>query len=238
MVDALDRERVVGDVVVDGADQLVDGDVVVDGRGAHRSASCATVRRSAAGQLSRSVLVRLCNQSLTWADVQSTCHRRARRPAASRCSRAEPRIGVLECSRRLAVARGTVQARLDKLIARGVIRGFGPDVAPAAIGFGVTAFVTLEISQRYGHDPVAAHLADDPRGAGGAHHHRHRRPAVPDRGPVQRRPAAGDRPDRRRTRASSGRRRSSRWPSRSRTGRCRWCAAASRIRVITRIDTD
>ena len=28
---------------------------------------------------------------------------------------AEPRIGVLEASRRLGVARGTVQARLDKL---------------------------------------------------------------------------------------------------------------------------
>lgn len=75
---------------------------------------------------------------------------------------AEPRIGVLELSRRLAVARGTVQARLDKLIARGAIRGFGPDVDPAAIGFGVTSFVTLEISQRYGHAAVAAHLADIP----------------------------------------------------------------------------
>ena len=75
---------------------------------------------------------------------------------------AEPRIGVLELSRRLAVARGTVQARLDKLIARGAIRGFGPDVAPAAIGFGVTSFVTLEISQRYGHTAVAEHLADIP----------------------------------------------------------------------------
>ena len=30
---------------------------------------------------------------------------------------AEPRIGVLEASRRLGVARGTVQARLDKLLA-------------------------------------------------------------------------------------------------------------------------
>ncbi|HEX5598706.1 MAG TPA: Lrp/AsnC family transcriptional regulator [Micromonosporaceae bacterium] len=75
---------------------------------------------------------------------------------------AEPRIGVLECSRRLRVARGTVQARLDKLLARGVIRGFGPEVAPAAIGFGVTSFVTLEISQRHGHQPVAAHLAEIP----------------------------------------------------------------------------
>jgi DNA-binding Lrp family transcriptional regulator len=74
----------------------------------------------------------------------------------------EPRIGVLEASRRLRVARGTVQARLDKLVERGVIKGFGPDIAPAALGFGVTAFVTLEITQRHGHDPVAAHLAAVP----------------------------------------------------------------------------
>jgi DNA-binding Lrp family transcriptional regulator len=75
---------------------------------------------------------------------------------------AEPRIGVLECSRRLRVARGTVQARLDKLISRGVIRGFGPQIAPEAIGFAVTAFVTLEIRQSRGHDPVATHLAGIP----------------------------------------------------------------------------
>jgi DNA-binding Lrp family transcriptional regulator len=75
---------------------------------------------------------------------------------------AEPRIGVLELSRRLAVARGTVQARLDKLAERGAITGFGPEVSPAAIGFGVMSFVTLEISQRYGHTAVAEHLADIP----------------------------------------------------------------------------
>ncbi|MEO3742435.1 Lrp/AsnC family transcriptional regulator [Plantactinospora sp. B5E13] len=75
---------------------------------------------------------------------------------------AEPRIGVLECSRRLRVARGTVQARLDKLVARGVIRGFGPEIDPAAIGFGVTSFVTLEINQRHGHDPVTRHLRGIP----------------------------------------------------------------------------
>jgi len=74
----------------------------------------------------------------------------------------EPRIGVLECSRRLRVARGTVQARLDRLTARGVVRGYGPEIDPAALGYAVTAFVTLEISQRYGHDPVAAHLAAIP----------------------------------------------------------------------------
>ena len=58
---------------------------------------------------------------------------------------AEPRIGVLEASRRLGVARGTVQARLDKLVARGVVTGWGPDLEPAALGFPVTAFLTLEI---------------------------------------------------------------------------------------------
>jgi DNA-binding Lrp family transcriptional regulator len=74
----------------------------------------------------------------------------------------EPRIGVLECSRRLRVARGTVQARLDRLAARGVIRGLGPDVSPRALGYGVTAFVTLEIRQAHGHEPVAVHLAEIP----------------------------------------------------------------------------
>jgi DNA-binding Lrp family transcriptional regulator len=75
---------------------------------------------------------------------------------------AEPRIGVLECSRRLGVARGTVQARLDRLVARGVIRSFAPQVEPAALGFGVTAFVTLEIRQGRGHAAVAADLAGVP----------------------------------------------------------------------------
>jgi DNA-binding Lrp family transcriptional regulator len=66
---------------------------------------------------------------------------------------------VLEASRRLGVARGTVQARLDRMHARGVITGYGPDIDPAAIGFGVTAFVTLELRQAGGHDPVAQRLA-------------------------------------------------------------------------------
>jgi DNA-binding Lrp family transcriptional regulator len=74
----------------------------------------------------------------------------------------EPRIGVLECSRRLGVARGTVQARLDRMQERGVIRGFGPEVDPAALGYQVTAFVTLEIRQAGGHDPVAVRLAAVP----------------------------------------------------------------------------
>src|ERR1700722_7834153 len=74
----------------------------------------------------------------------------------------QPRVGVLEASRRLGVARGTVQARLDRLAARGVITGYGPDISPAALDHGVMAFVTLEISQAGGHDPVAARLAGPP----------------------------------------------------------------------------
>jgi DNA-binding Lrp family transcriptional regulator len=63
-----------------------------------------------------------------------------------------PRVGVLELSRRLGVARGTVQARLDRLVARGVIATFAPTLDPEALGFTVTAFATLEIRQ--GRGPV------------------------------------------------------------------------------------
>jgi len=72
---------------------------------------------------------------------------------------AEPRVGVLEASRRLGVARGTVQARLDWLQASGVVTGWGPDLEPSALGYPVTAFLTLEIRQGRGHDLVARHLA-------------------------------------------------------------------------------
>jgi DNA-binding Lrp family transcriptional regulator len=61
--------------------------------------------------------------------------------------RAHPRVGLLEVARRLAVARGTVQARLQKLRDRGVVTGFGPEVDPARMGYPVLAFVFLEIAQ-------------------------------------------------------------------------------------------
>jgi DNA-binding Lrp family transcriptional regulator len=70
----------------------------------------------------------------------------------------EPRLGVLECSRRLGVARGTVQARMDRLEQRGVLRGFPPDVDLAAMGYGLTAFVVMEIAQGK-RTEVAASLA-------------------------------------------------------------------------------
>jgi DNA-binding Lrp family transcriptional regulator len=70
----------------------------------------------------------------------------------------EPRIGVLEASRRLGVARGTVQARLDRLLARGVIATLAPTLEPAALGYPLTAFATLEIRQGE-RSAVVAHLA-------------------------------------------------------------------------------
>jgi DNA-binding Lrp family transcriptional regulator len=75
---------------------------------------------------------------------------------------AEPRIGVLEASRRLGVARGTVQARLDRLAATGVVIGWGPELSPEALGFPVMAFLTLEIRQGSGHNAIASHLATIP----------------------------------------------------------------------------
>jgi DNA-binding Lrp family transcriptional regulator len=64
-----------------------------------------------------------------------------------RALRASPRAGVLELTRALGVARGTVQARLDRLERTGVITGYGPDVDVDAAGYGVQAFVTCEITQ-------------------------------------------------------------------------------------------
>src|SRR4051812_7326588 len=79
----------------------------------------------------------------------------------------EPKVGVLEASRRLRVARGTVQARLDRLEGAGVVTGWAPSLDPAALGFPVSAFATLEITQaprhgKGGHQPVAQHLAAIP----------------------------------------------------------------------------
>ena len=61
--------------------------------------------------------------------------------------RDHPRVGLLEIARRLGVARGTVQARLRKLETRGVVTGYGPEVDPAAMGYGIQAFVLLELAQ-------------------------------------------------------------------------------------------
>jgi DNA-binding Lrp family transcriptional regulator len=57
------------------------------------------------------------------------------------------RPNVLELSRRLGIARNTVQARLERLQAAGVVSGYGPFVELANMGYRVLAFTTLEIAQ-------------------------------------------------------------------------------------------
>lgn len=70
---------------------------------------------------------------------------------------ASPRSGVVAIARDLGVARATAQARLDRLMAGGVITGFGPDIDLRRIGFAVNAWINLEIAQGRG-DPVIEHL--------------------------------------------------------------------------------
>src|SRR4051812_28138497 len=57
------------------------------------------------------------------------------------------RPNVLELSRRLGQARNTVQARIDRLHAAGVIAGYAPMIDLDALGYKVLAFTTLEIVQ-------------------------------------------------------------------------------------------
>ena len=61
--------------------------------------------------------------------------------------RENPRVGDLELSRITRVARATVQSRLAKMEAAGIITGYGPDIDLIAAGHPVVAFVTLEIAQ-------------------------------------------------------------------------------------------
>jgi DNA-binding Lrp family transcriptional regulator len=72
-----------------------------------------------------------------------------------------PRAGVMELARQLGVARGTVQARLDKLQQRGIISGFDPDLDIRRMGYEVLAFVSLEIAQGRLAD-VCSHLREIP----------------------------------------------------------------------------
>src|ERR1700761_5597658 len=59
----------------------------------------------------------------------------------------QPRAGVREYARLLGVARGTVQARLDRLHRTGVLVSYQPQLAPAAMGFAGLAYVHLNLAQ-------------------------------------------------------------------------------------------
>ena len=59
----------------------------------------------------------------------------------------DARIGVLELSRRLGVARGTIQARLERLVSAGVIRNFSANLNLEALGYHVKAYITVEVKE-------------------------------------------------------------------------------------------
>lgn len=73
-----------------------------------------------------------------------------------------PGIGVMECSKRLGVARGTVQNRLNRLHESGVITRIAPHIDATAMGYPVTAFCSLQIQQNLGQDGMAEKLAQIP----------------------------------------------------------------------------
>lgn len=58
-----------------------------------------------------------------------------------------PRTSVREYARLLGIARGTLQARLDRMERDEVISVAGPQVSPAALGHPVLAFVRIEVTQ-------------------------------------------------------------------------------------------
>lgn len=68
---------------------------------------------------------------------------------------------MLQIAREIGVARNTAQAHLDRLTREGVITGFGPEVDLRRLGYGVSAFVTLEIAQGRG-PAVDGHLTAIP----------------------------------------------------------------------------
>lgn len=68
---------------------------------------------------------------------------------------AEPDATVLALARALGVARNTVHARLTRLARTGALLDFDRRVDPAALGYPLTAFVSIEISQSNGERALA-----------------------------------------------------------------------------------
>ena len=59
-----------------------------------------------------------------------------------------PRATVLALAERVGLSRNTVQARLAALEARGVLTTFERRIDPAALGYPLTAVVTVQVTQR------------------------------------------------------------------------------------------
>lgn len=71
----------------------------------------------------------------------------------------DARASVAEIARRVGMVPSAVHARLKKLEEAGVIVGYEPRLDPAALGFGLTAFVFVASDDRPGHVETADALA-------------------------------------------------------------------------------
>ena len=61
---------------------------------------------------------------------------------------ADPRASVMALSQRLGLARNTVQARLTRLEQGGALAPFERRVLPEALGYRLSAYVTVQVVQR------------------------------------------------------------------------------------------
>jgi len=73
----------------------------------------------------------------------------------------QPRATAIALTGQTGLSRNTVQARLAKLEAHGVLDSFERQVPPAALGYPLTAYITTQVTQRR-LDEVAAALASIP----------------------------------------------------------------------------
>lgn len=71
----------------------------------------------------------------------------------------DARAPVAEIARQVGMVSSAVHARLKKLEEAGVITGYEPRLDPAALGFGLTAFVFVASDDRPGHVETADALA-------------------------------------------------------------------------------
>lgn len=74
----------------------------------------------------------------------------------------EPGIPVVECARRLGVARATAQSRLDKLRSAGVISSEAPHIDPAVLGYTLRIFCTIQVRQNINYAKIADGIARIP----------------------------------------------------------------------------
>lgn len=74
---------------------------------------------------------------------------------------AHPRATALALAAQTGLSRNTVQARLATLEKQGVLDSFERQIPPALIGYPLTAYITIQVTQRR-LDEVAADLASIP----------------------------------------------------------------------------